>query len=131
MRNLLAFPLVLLMVGTIIPISNTIEASLVPFMTVPPGLSFHEPISIDGNDDLNSTAISMGFIGSGTPEDPYVMQDIYIDANGTSYCISISNTSLPFLIDNCVFENATDTTVDPMGSGMRVIRRKSFLIKRC
>jgi parallel beta-helix repeat protein len=59
----------------------------------------HDPIHIDGNADLIQTSFQEGWIGSGTPADPYQI-DGYNIANA-NVSISVRNTDLPFIISNC------------------------------
>jgi len=59
----------------------------------------HFPIAIDGNDDF----ANWGFSGSGTQADPYIIEGLNITAN--VYCISISATSVFFVIRDCYFES--------------------------
>jgi parallel beta-helix repeat protein len=44
--------------------------------------------------------------GSGTYEDPYVIENLYVDAQGIGGCIYIKNSKKFFTIKNCWFENS-------------------------
>lgn len=44
--------------------------------------------------------------GSGTEEDPYVIENLYIDALGVGGCVYIKNSKKHFVIKNCWFENS-------------------------
>lgn len=57
----------------------------------------HDPISINGNDVLNNTAMS----GSGTESDPYIIENLIINAKGNDSGISIENTDKYLIIVNC------------------------------
>jgi len=60
-------------------------------------------ISIDGNSQLAATATS----GSGIENDPYIIQNLVINASGTgNHGISIKNTNEYFILQNCLI---TDT----------------------
>ncbi|TFG25609.1 MAG: hypothetical protein EU533_00990 [Promethearchaeota archaeon] len=71
------------------------------------------PISID---DLPSSLNNWSWAetqtwfggGSGTPSDPYILEDLIIDGGGTSNCILIQNSFKHFIIRNCtVFNSGT------------------------
>ncbi len=78
-----------------------------PSVDIPIGLTGHEPILIEGNDGLNSTATAEDWDGSGTWEDPYVIEDLFFDGNGTGYCLKFSNTTLCVTVLNCTFTNTS------------------------
>ncbi len=64
----------------------------------------HEPIYIYGDDDFT---VSNGVMsGSGTPEDPYVIEGWRIDAPRADYGIYVDHTSKHFVIRDCVIERA-------------------------
>ncbi|MFX0188528.1 MAG: right-handed parallel beta-helix repeat-containing protein, partial [Candidatus Hodarchaeota archaeon] len=44
--------------------------------------------------------------GSGTEEDPYVIQDLIINGGGSGSCILIENSNVYFRIENCVIYNS-------------------------
>jgi len=65
------------------------------------------PFTIDGNsgwETINSTYDWCS--GSGTYDDPYIIENITIDGGGSGNCISINNTNEYFKIRNCNFTNA-------------------------
>jgi parallel beta-helix repeat protein len=51
--------------------------------------------------------------GSGNYSDPYVIEDLVIDANGSGSCIWIVNSSFFFRIENCTFYNSRRGTLPP------------------
>ena len=55
----------------------------------------HPPIEITSDEDF----ALQGWPGSGTPEDPYLIQGLAI--NSTETCISIKNTRVSFVIRDC------------------------------
>ena len=68
----------------------------------------HPPIYIEGNDDFTSENGVTG--GSGTEEDPYVIEDWIIVGNEpVENGIFINNTDAYFVIRNCTIFNLTDT----------------------
>jgi len=50
--------------------------------------------------------------GSGTINDPYVIEDLNIDGGGTGSCIIIGNSSVYFEIKNCTVYNSGSTSTD-------------------
>lgn len=71
-----------------------------PIISLNIGDGNHTPIVIDGNDDFTSENGVTG--GSGTEEDPFIIEDWVIVGNGsTSYGIWINNTDAYFVIRNC------------------------------
>ncbi|MEM4161086.1 MAG: right-handed parallel beta-helix repeat-containing protein, partial [Thermoplasmata archaeon] len=76
----------------------------------------HAPIHINGNSEFTSTNGVTG--GSGTENDPYIIEGWDIDGNGGSYCIWIENTTAYFVIKNCHVWNATDARSEPYGTGI-------------
>lgn len=69
----------------------------------------HEPIYIYGNDAF--TPQNGVVSGSGSADDPYVIEGWYIDVSSTDYGIYIDHTSAHFLIRNCVIEKARDAEI--------------------
>ncbi len=69
----------------------------------------HEPIYIYGDDEftLDNGVIS----GSGTQEDPYIIEGWYIDACDTDYGIYVDHTQAHFVIRGCVIEKASDAGI--------------------
>ncbi len=58
------------------------------------------PIAITSDSDL------IVYPGSGTPSDPYVIADMYIDAGGSGAAISIEGTTAYVLVESCTLLNA-------------------------
>jgi len=65
-------------------------------------LTSHSPIYIGGND--NFTLANGVVAGSGTEDDPYIIEDWAISAS-TANGIQIQNTTAYFIIQNCLVEN--------------------------
>ncbi len=61
----------------------------------------HVPIFI--NHDNNFT--TQGWLGSGTGEDPYIIENLNITTDDT--CVNVTNTRAHFIIRNCVFKSIT------------------------
>jgi parallel beta-helix repeat protein len=66
----------------------------------------HAPIVITSDADFSSQATGESWTGSGTPMDPYIIEEYAIDATGT--CIEISDVTVPFIIRNCDLESTQD-----------------------
>jgi len=64
----------------------------------------HEPISIYGNQFTRANGVTSG---NGTEASPYIIQDWFIDAAGSSRGITISRTDAHFIIRNCMIYNAS------------------------
>jgi parallel beta-helix repeat protein len=67
----------------------------------PQSASSHAPISLDGNSSLDSFCT----IGSGTEEEPYIIENYEIDA-ASAHGIEIMNTSAYLEIRSCVITNS-------------------------
>jgi len=108
----------------IILITLGILFALAPKITINPSLitGNNNVINLD-NENLKISAVSgkihiinnSGWVdfrnagnctGSGTYSDPYVIEDLEIDAGGSENCILIENSNVYFKIENCSFYNA-------------------------
>ncbi len=74
--------------------SNTNSENL----TVPISSQIHSRILIIGNSQLDTFCLGSG---SGTESDPYIIEDLEIDANYEGACIGIYNTTKYLVIRNC------------------------------
>ncbi|MCX8174429.1 MAG: right-handed parallel beta-helix repeat-containing protein [Thermoplasmata archaeon] len=74
------------------------------------------PIAINGDSQFT---LGNGVVGgSGTQSDPYRIEGWDINANGGAYGIFIQNTRAYFVIRNCNLFNATNSGLEPYGSGI-------------
>lgn len=64
----------------------------------------HTPIIINNQSDF----INYSFNGTGTPTNPFIIENLEIDGMGLDYCIYIGNTSSTFIIYNCFLFNTTN-----------------------
>ena len=64
----------------------------------------HEPIIINNNDDFSN----QGWPGNGSMIDPYVIEGLNITEDAV--CISISDTSIYFEINNCLITSESSST---------------------
>jgi hypothetical protein len=88
------------------------------------------PISIDGDDDLESKASSNGWPGNGSQSNPFIIDGLTIDGQGGFYCLEIYSTRHHLKISNCTFFNSTmeDTGWGP-GSGLHIKRSENILVE--
>ncbi|MFO7992283.1 MAG: right-handed parallel beta-helix repeat-containing protein [Thermoplasmata archaeon] len=63
----------------------------------------HAPIRIDDNSELAAEASS----GSGTENDPYIIEGYEIDGGGEGYCVYIGNTTDYYVLRDCYLYNAS------------------------
>lgn len=82
--------------------------------------SNHPPIRIEGNEDFTKANGVVG--GNGTFESPYIIED-WGFANWDNYCILVENTTVPFIIRNCLFENG--------GTGVVLSNVKNARVENC
>ncbi|MFX0005964.1 MAG: nitrous oxide reductase family maturation protein NosD [Promethearchaeota archaeon] len=66
------------------------------------------PIYIDGSgtNNWNWASTQPWCQGSGTLADPYIIENLILDANGSESCILIKNSNVYFTIQNCKMFNA-------------------------
>ncbi len=68
------------------------------------GAVTHDPIIINGNwTETKSAGICSG---SGTPEDPYTIEDKDVEGDGVGNCITITNAHEYFTIENCTIHGS-------------------------
>ncbi|MHA3964715.1 MAG: right-handed parallel beta-helix repeat-containing protein [Candidatus Thorarchaeota archaeon SMTZ1-45] len=73
-----------------------------------PAGTLHRPIVIDGDANFFDTAMLEGWPGNGSPENPFIIDGLDIDIDGSpGSCISISNTRVSFTISNCSLTGAS------------------------
>jgi len=106
---------VIVIVNTVTPFTTAVNtgtrqavSSSLPPATIPlaeaSGLTPHKPIEIIGNEGF--TRENGVVAGSGTPDDPYIIEGWEIDASGNRYGIVIVNTTAYFIIRNCEIHGA-------------------------
>ena len=62
----------------------------------------HGPISINGNNNFNTTAYNEGWPGNGTITNPFVIEGLNITGTVSNGQIFIQNTNVYFKINNCL-----------------------------
>jgi hypothetical protein len=65
----------------------------------------HAPVSIDGDADFAGQASSEGWPGDGSSATPFVIGDYSIGSGPPDYGISIVNTSVHFVVSDCLIDN--------------------------
>ncbi|MHA2366296.1 MAG: right-handed parallel beta-helix repeat-containing protein, partial [Candidatus Hodarchaeales archaeon] len=65
-------------------------------------------ISIENNTDFQQIAIFNSWLGNGSKGNPYQINNLIFENNGSTPLISIKNTNLSFIIENCQFNNDFD-----------------------
>ena len=68
----------------------------------------HSPIRINSNADFSA----LGCFGSGTENDPWVIQNYEINGAGVGYCIYIGNTTDYIVVQNCNLYGASGNNDD-------------------
>ena len=85
----------------------------------PPQLTTHGVITIDGDANFAATALVERWPGDGTPENPFIINGLYIDLGDVNgICINIINTRVSFIISNCNLTGAAYQMMGPPGAGI-------------
>ena len=86
------------MIGSFTP-SNAIHSSVQSEWYIP-----HDPIDIADNQDF----IMQGWPGNGTEMNPFVIENLSIAIDGSGSCISVKDTSVHFIIRNCMLSSSAE-----------------------
>lgn len=82
----------------------------------------HYPIRINNNTDFANLAANDPYItGNGTESDPYIIDDLGIDATGNGSAIYIGNTTVYFIISNGTYQNAEALNAYGIGAGIMLV----------
>ncbi len=82
----------------------------------------HYPIRINNNTDFANLAANDPYItGNGTESDPYIIDDLGIDASGNGSAIYIGNTTVYFIISNGTYQNAEAVNAYGIGAGIMLV----------
>ncbi len=65
--------------------------------------------------------------GSGTPEDPYMIKNVVIDAKGNFFCMMIMNSDAYFKIMDCTFYN-TQPGPDGRSAALALVNTQNGVI---
>lgn len=63
--------------------------------------------------------------GSGTFEDPYIIENVIIDGQNSGSCITIRNSRAYFIIRNCTLYNSEGGSFFNWGAGIKLINTKN------
>ena len=127
MRRVLLALTILVLTSTLCPLDI---ASLAPqgqtivnsarAIAIPSSYTPHDPILITSDEGFES----QGWPGSGTQNDPYVIEELNITT--TDDCVVIENTTVHFVIKDCLFKSPGQ---NDDGSGVRFIHVENGLIE--
>jgi len=67
----------------------------------------HNPIRINNNAEFASIAGSEGWVGNGSPGNPYIIEGYDINGSGYGYCIYIGNTTVYFVVRDSYLHEAS------------------------
>ncbi|MBD3407799.1 MAG: hypothetical protein GF411_16895 [Candidatus Lokiarchaeota archaeon] len=107
MNKKTSFLLLLILITTMMyvyPLDSTKKTWQSPKF-IDTSIAYHDPILITSNLDFQNLAISEGWTGSGVFSDPYVITGYQFD-NTTTHAISISDTSVYFLLSDCIINGS-------------------------
>ncbi|MFW9971399.1 MAG: hypothetical protein ACFFDF_14490 [Candidatus Odinarchaeota archaeon] len=85
-------------------------------------------IHINGNADWVDFKNAGNCTGSGTSSDPYLIEDLVIDAEGVGSCIFIENCNVDFLILNCTLTNSEGVWNTDLDGGIKLINTSNAKI---
>lgn len=63
--------------------------------------------------------------GSGTLEDPYILENIIIDGQSSGSCITIKNSRAYFIIRNCTLYNSGGRSFFNLAAGIKLVNTKN------
>ncbi len=87
-------------------------------------------IELDGDQDLLNMAEESGWPGSGTTDDPIIIEGLDLNVSGGEPCFSLSNAHLHLLIRNCQITNPSPNT-DDQGVGMLLSDVTNVTVQGC
>lgn len=86
---------------------------------------WYEPILINGNAELDAFPNK---VGDGTPNSPYIIQNLHIFAGGIGSPIRIENTDKTLIIDNCVVNGSNS---NEFNAGIYLFKCANITIQNC
>ena len=87
-------------------------------------------IELDGDQDLLDMAEESGWPGSGTTDDPIIIEGLDLNVSGGEPCFSLSNVHLNLLISNCQMTNP-GLNADDQGVGMLLFDVTNVKVQGC
>jgi parallel beta-helix repeat protein len=106
--------IIIIIVGSIVilvDIAENVEAPYIP----------HDPIRINSNGEFASMAGSEGWMGDGSPQNPYIIEGYDINGSGYGYCIYIGNTTVNFEVKDSFLHEASGVESYPYFSDTAII----------
>src|SRR5512133_3708365 len=95
------------MVMAVLIVASVLLASVLIFSQMSPSGDVPD-LYIDGNDELLDTADARDWTGSGTLNDPIIIEGLSLPLIANASCISLRNVTLHVMIRNCSFVPAID-----------------------
>jgi len=88
-------------------------------------LNPHVPIRIDGDQGLVSQATGQGWPGVGSVANPFMIENLEVNATGSFYGIYLGNVTLSFTVSSCSVSGAIAADTDDYpyhyGAGIEVL----------
>ncbi|MEA3558876.1 MAG: right-handed parallel beta-helix repeat-containing protein, partial [Candidatus Thermoplasmatota archaeon] len=90
-------------------------------------------LSIEGDLELFQTVFDQGWAGSGTSNDPYIIEDQIFDSTWEGCCVRIIDTAYHITIRNCTISGASDAyyTKPYSGAGISLEDVKNTVLDTC
>ncbi len=103
------------------------------FAAIAAGKVGHAPFRVNSDMDLAAKAAANGWPGDGTVGNPFLIQNLDINANDTGAGIFIGNVSKHFKIQGCVVQNAVSTGSVSLfsGAGIQIYNTANGTINAC
>ncbi len=90
----------------------------------------HDPIRIDNDIDLNSTAQAENWTGNGSEQNPYIIEGYDIDGTSSGYCIYIGNTTDHFIVKDCYLHDASgNSSMWTKESGLNIYNSEKGIVE--
>lgn len=88
-------------------------------------------ISVSNDDSLESLVRHLALPGNGTADDPYVFDNIGIDAQGAYHAVKVEHTSKHMVFSNLSLFNTLTVNSEPAGAGLLLKDTKNILVRDC
>jgi hypothetical protein len=88
--------------------------------------------TIDSDSELIQMALSNGWLGNGSEENPFVISNLTINTNGAANCVFIGNTTMHLIINDLVVEGAINKDkLVAQGSGIALFNAMNVTVNNC
>ncbi len=89
-----------------------------------------EVIRINGDSDFAAQASANGWPGDGSESSPYIISGYHIDAHAAGAAIYIGNTTVHFIVENCVLEDTAYHSTDyGIGAGITLFKVENGILR--